>query len=400
MRHKSAYIQFLESTYPLAYKYLKQQELSLPFFEARVNLAQQHYLEMQQVIKSLYRLKNNKLYQKNLAKAEDSQSIACLNLLSHNQEQDSVLMAYDFHLGPKGVKLIEVNTNASGFLLFNSFCQFQQTEYQQALQSLKESFKNEWMIFTKSKPHLASRPQLALIDQNPQQQKMFLEFIMFKDFFASMGWDLEILDSKDLKISDQNLDSQTKKSSVSKSLYAPSGQKIDFVYNRLTDFYFENHPILAQAYQEGLALINPQAKDYWLLSDKNRLLDWQGLIELEAIKKYMLEVQALRINNQEELWAQRKKYFFKIYRGYGGKMAYRGANLTRKKHKELLKYQSLAQEYIPPSKVKDSKGQEWKVDFRAYVYKEQIQQLTARVYQGQVTQFRTPGSGFALVDIV
>ena len=382
------YIRFLESNYPRAYEYLRKQEIALPFFAQRVSLSQQHYLEMQKVIKALYQLKNNKLYQQSLLEAEDSSFITALKLLDANPQQDSVLMAYDFHLSPTGVKLIEVNTNASGFLLVNSFCQFKQGDYQTALQALKDSFKKEWGFFNQSKSGFPAKPKVAIVDQNPQQQKMFLEFLLFQDFFASMGWEAEIIDSKDLKLKPTKA-----------GVYNASGQKVDFVYNRLTDFYLENHPDLAKAYKEGLSLINPQAKDYWLLADKKRLLDWQDRPELDVIKNSLLKVKALTENNKEELWLNRKKYFFKIFRGYGGKMVYRGANLTRKKQKELLQYPSLAQEYAPPTRIKDSQqGQEWKVDFRAYVYKDQIQQLTARVYQGQVTQFRTPGSGFALVD--
>ena len=324
------------------------------------------------MVESLYRLKNNRLYQESL----DSP----LGLSKRNE--NSVLMSYDFHLSPDGVKLIEVNTNSAGFLLVNSFYQFQGLDYQSSLESLKDSFKKEWKAFERQN----TIPKVVLIDENPLQQKMFLEFILFKDFFLSMGWGLEILDSKDLL-------------NKNKKLYTAGGQKIDFVYNRLTDFYFKNHPILAQAYQEETVLISPQPKDYWLLADKNRLLDWPDWPDLQPIKKHLLEVKALTKNNQDELWSQRKKYFFKITCGYGGKMAYRGSSLTRKKQKELLQQKSIAQEYIPPSTVKDSNGEEWKVDLRAYVYKDQIQQLTARVYQGQLTQFKKAGSGFALIDL-
>ena len=57
------------------------------------------------------------------------------------------------------------------------------------------------------------------------------------------------------------------------------------------------------------------------------------------------------------------------------------------------------QEIITPPTFKDSDGQEWKYDIRAYVYRDQVQQLSARVYQGQLTRFQTPLSGFASVVI-
>ncbi len=38
-----------------------------------------------------------------------------------------------------------------------------------------------------------------------------------------------------------------------------------------------------------------------------------------------------------------------------------------------------------------------KVDLRNYVYRGRVQLIAARLYQGQTTNFRTPGGGFAPV---
>lgn len=40
-----------------------------------------------------------------------------------------------------------------------------------------------------------------------------------------------------------------------------------------------------------------------------------------------------------------------------------------------------------------------KMDIRAYVYNSEIQLLAARLYQGQTTNFRTQGGGFAPVFV-
>ena len=40
---------------------------------------------------------------------------------------------------------------------------------------------------------------------------------------------------------------------------------------------------------------------------------------------------------------------------------------------------------------------ELKIDLRNYAYRGRVQLLTARLYQGQTTNFRTPGGGFAPV---
>ena len=40
-----------------------------------------------------------------------------------------------------------------------------------------------------------------------------------------------------------------------------------------------------------------------------------------------------------------------------------------------------------------------KADFRNYVYAGKVQLIAARLYQGQTTNFRTPGGGFAPVMV-
>ena len=377
----SSYKSFLKKEYPSAYQFLKKQDRRILFFPESVPLSHKAYQEMKKLVKNLFQLKNKRTYQESIFKKNPA-------WVMKNNGQDSVLMAYDFHLDQGLPKLIEVNTNASAFLLVNSFYQFKNQAYKQSKEDLKKSFQAEWENFSKTK----KAPQkTVLIDEEPLKQKMALEFFMYQDFFKSMNWPFEMCDSRDLKTDNQAY------------LYLPQrekqGEKIDFVYNRTTDFYFENHPFLAKAYKERTCVISPQPRDYFLLADKGRLCDWmtQGEPELMSIRKNLVRGGILDSKSEEEVWAKRKQYFFKAQRGYGGKMAYRGASLTRKKFCELSSIKSLWQEYIPPSRFKDSKGVEWKVDFRAYVYKDRIQQLAARCYQGQLTNFKQEGSGFARV---
>jgi hypothetical protein len=48
----------------------------------------------------------------------------------------------------------------------------------------------------------------------------------------------------------------------------------------------------------------------------------------------------------------------------------------------------------------DSAETDLKLDIRAYVYNGAIQLVAARLYEGQTTNFRTPGGGFAPVFVV
>lgn len=62
----------------------------------------------------------------------------------------------------------------------------------------------------------------------------------------------------------------------------------------------------------------------------------------------------------------------------------------------------VAQEQVPPSErgiIVDDQKQQLKMDIRAYVYAGEIQLVAARLYQGQTTNFRTQGGGFAPVFV-
>ena len=54
---------------------------------------------------------------------------------------------------------------------------------------------------------------------------------------------------------------------------------------------------------------------------------------------------------------------------------------------------------LHPVVSSQSQPQTLKFDVRNYVYEGQVQWLSARLYQGQTTNFRTPGGGFAPVYV-
>ena len=117
----------------------------------------------------------------------------------------------------------------------------------------------------------------------------------------------------------------------------------------------------------------------------------------------MLRTVAVDPAEGERFWNERKHWFFKPPAGFGGRATYRGGNVTRRVFDEILHGGYLAQELVPPSEhaVRLADGSETtiKVDIRSYVYAGRIQLVAARLYQGQTTNFRTPGGGFAPVFV-
>ena len=82
------------------------------------------------------------------------------------------------------------------------------------------------------------------------------------------------------------------------------------------------------------------------------------------------------------------------------KAAYRWDKITRKVWSEILSADYVAQDIVPPSArvISIDGGMEsLKADLRNYTYEGSVQLIAARLYQGQTTNFRTPGGGFAPV---
>jgi uncharacterized circularly permuted ATP-grasp superfamily protein len=107
--------------------------------------------------------------------------------------------------------------------------------------------------------------------------------------------------------------------------------------------------------------------------------------------------------NADELWMSRKDLFFKPTGGHGGKAVYRGDKVTKGVWSEIERGGYVAQTLARPSERMiriDEAPQARKMDVRLYTYDGQALLVAARLYQGQTTNFRTPGGGFAPVFVV
>ncbi len=306
----------------------------------------------------------------------------------------ALLMSYDFHISPAGeLKLIEVNTHSSGYLVSELVDQTQGIT-NHSLSLLKKSFEEEWQRFSKQ----ACPPSEILIgDHHIKSQKMYIEFLMYKDLLNYWGWPCCLHEIESLNINSK------------RELVDLQEKPVQMLYNRSTDFYFEGLPYLKQAFMDQKCCISPHPKEYLLLADKERLCEWSSedflnrlnisSAEKTQIKNIVPFTALVRSVPEKELWEKRKTLFFKPLRGYGGKSVYRGKNISRKVFNRIVKEPGVFQEIVPPPVFTDPLGEEWKYDIRAYVYKDQVQKLSSRVYKGQLMGFKEPLSGFASVVV-
>ncbi|HWI80558.1 hypothetical protein [Ramlibacter sp.] len=322
-------------------------------------------------------------------------------------------MGYDFHLSADGPRLIEINTNAGGALIHAAAASAHRAccsppdwfgvppDPAAFERTVLAMFQDEWRAQRGDRPLRT----VAIVDDDPAGQYLAPEFEMAQRLFVAHGIDAVVADPGELAWRDGRLWHPR----------LPAGMPVDLVYNRLTDFYFEQpaHAGLRAAYQAGAAVVTPHPRAHALhadkrnlviLSDDARLAAWGAAPQDRAVVRAVVpRTEAVTAAGAERLWAQRRQLFFKPAAGFGSRGAYRGDKLTRRVWSDIVAGGYVAQALVPPSeRAVDVGGQavRLKVDIRAYAYRGQVQLLAARTWIGQTTNFRTAGGGFSPVVVL
>jgi hypothetical protein len=315
-----------------------------------------------------------------------------------------VFYGYDFHLNSDGAHLIEINTNAGGGFLNALLIDSQREAGLPGTEAAEENldhvfldmFLNEWRLARGNAP----LQTVAIVDEQPESQYLYPEFLLAQRMFERAGIAAHIADPAAFQAG-------------SGGLYLDN-QKIDLVYNRLTDFSLQQQPALRQAYLDGSAVVTPSPAHYARYADKRNLARLTNTNELRTLGASEADIATLqagiphtiivKVEMEETLWQDRKQWFFKPNRGYGSKGAYRGEKLTKRVFAEILQGDYVAQRLAPPGErsvcVNGAEPGSLKYDVRCYVYDRRVQLVAARLYQGQTTNFRTPGGGFAPVRVI
>jgi glutathione synthase/RimK-type ligase-like ATP-grasp enzyme len=303
-------------------------------------------------------------------------------------------MSFDFHLTSEGLKLIEINTNASHALTVATVLNYlkpNRSQFTNVQTNILKSFTLEHELYFNQQ-----LTRILIADEKPEKQKAYFEFLMYQELFQKMGLECKIADVSDIAYVDNFL------------VY--KDQKFSFVYNRSTDFNFDKTPAFLKSYQDHRVCYTPHPEEYKLLANKNRLIDFRNMNfisqflnaqEIKHLHSVVPNIEKLSHENFEDIWSRRKKLFFKPAKSFGSKAAYKGENISKKKLLQLLGQQSLlAQEYIPAPELEvEYNGQflKSKYDLRFYVYNGTIQLVAARLYQGQTTNFQKVGLGICPV---
>jgi hypothetical protein len=317
------------------------------------------------------------------------------------------VMGFDFHVTPQGPQLIEINTNPGGAFLNAALARAQRAccapvlsmlgrpgDADDVQEALFLAFLSEWRRQRGDSP----LRRVAIVDESPSSQYLYPEFLLAAELFRRRGIEATVCDPRELALGAGGLQQ--------------AGKTVDLVYNRLTDFSLEDpaHAPLREAYLAEAVVLTPHPRAHALYADKRNLallsdatlLRHWGVDEA-AIDVLQQAIPATRIVERaaaDEIWAARRELFFKPATGFGSRAAYRGDKLTRRVWEEILQGDYVAQQLVPPSArgvQVDGRIERLKLDLRCYVYDGQLLSVAARLYQGQTTNFRTPGGGFAAV---
>jgi hypothetical protein len=312
------------------------------------------------------------------------------------------LLGFDFHLGPDGPRLIEINTNPGGVLVNALLVEAQQLCLPRlsapavGVADIGNAALDVLLAEWDAQAPAGRKGLVAIVDEAPAQQYLYPEFLLFQDRFRARGIESVVCDPGALAYAGGQLHLD--------------GRAIGFVYNRCTDFALSEpaSAALRAAYLDRAVAVSPHPLSHALYADKRNLglLGDRGFLErtgvaadaVDCLSQCVPHTEVMTDANRDDLWQRRKQLFFKPAGGFGGKASYRGDKLTHKTWQQMEGTDYVAQALVPPSQRHQSAGDvPLKVDIRCYAYRGKPLLFAARTYQGQTTNFRTPGGGFAPV---
>jgi len=348
-----------------------------------VSISNDDFQAMLYFSRCIFHLKKNSTY---IQKLESSLP----EIVSIKTDYPSALMGFDFHLTEDGPKLIEVNNNAAGLWSWKTGDWLEQDEMfgvqSHLCNRINDMFPEQWR-------------NIVILDEHVEQQFFYPEMKAYANILSESGRHVIITSPEHLQQHEGGC------------LYF-SDKKIDGIYNRHTDFYLKGDEMkhIHNAYIHQKVGLSPHPRSYGLIADKARMVDWwaedffKGILsyhEVSTILNVVPEIKRLSDWNIEDIWLKRKKYVFKPTSSHGGKGVLIGKSLRNKRFQLMLETAQdiVVQEFVPAPTIERA-GITYKYDIRLYMCGETLIGLAARLFQGSVTNFSHPNSGFYPVRIV
>jgi hypothetical protein len=377
----------------------------IPYARSIVSLDAAQFGALRRAVELLFRVAHGRAYRSEVDDGADP-------VARHDPGNFGVFMGYDFHLTAEGPRLIEINTNAGGALLNGlhtaSLCDPQLVgdlcsnllPVDELEERIVRTFREEFAAV-----HGCDAPlrTLAIADERPGEQFLAPEFELLRELFEKSGIHAEICDTGDLV-------------RAPGGGLAHRGASIDLVYLRDTDFVLRSARAesLRAGYLAGEVVVTPSPREHHLLADKRRLAIFSSRDALERLDvaaddaaflaEVVPETRLLAELSFEEAWRTRREWVFKPPAAFGSRAVYRGDKISRRRLEQLYREEDfVAQRRVAPGEIEvvtRDGPQRMKFDVRLYAYRDEVLLLGARSYQGQVTNFRSPGGGFSAICVV
>lgn len=311
------------------------------------------------------------------------------------------VLGLDFHLTAEGPRLIEINTNPGGLLLNAALldavraCAPGTWQPWSSASDVADAAADAWLDDLALQRAGVRPRRVAIVDSAPFEQFLAPEFELYAQAFRARGVDTLVCPPESLTVVAGQL--------------LHGIDPVDGVYNRLTDFALAEpaSAALAYAWSSGAVAMSPHPHAHAVFADKRNLAlvgDADALRGFGAPDDVARELagvipatETVTLDAAERLWRDRDGLFFKPAAGYGSRGSYRGDKVTRRVWEAVLQGDYVAQAFAPPGLRLLHGGQTLKADVRCYATAHATIAFAARLYQGQTTNMRTPGGGFAAV---
>lgn len=208
-------------------------------------------------------------------------------IAGHDFGPRGAFMGYDFHLAADGPKLIEVkyqcgrcilecafDHSATGMLCAEIKVGLSRSEAHDFEAAVLRMFQREWTLQRRT----GTPRRIAIVDDRPEEQYLYPEFILAQRFLQKHGIEALIADAEALRYEDGQL--------------VVRNEPIDLVYNRLVDFGFEepDHAALRAAYEDGAVAVTPNSRVHALYADKRNLsfLSDQAALRASGLPQEMI----------------------------------------------------------------------------------------------------------------
>lgn len=334
-------------------------------------------------------------------------------LLTPVPQYGGFMMCFDFHISQLNgcPKLIEVNTNAGGFVsaMFlaetESSCSKQELSIGTNCESkflkakFTQSFDCEVKLWFSSLSEDRRRSEgidlekpslcLAIVDDNVEAQGLIKEMKIMAEILRSNLPYLKCC----IVVSPEALELDPEQKFLR---LKEDGERIHLIYNRTVDFRMRepSHHHIRQAAIAQSILLTPHPAIYCRTADKRLLSRLTRLVQQPHVDPRLADVVLpAKLMSEEPLdfWIQQKKnYVFKPVEGNGSRGVNRGDKISISRLSGLDPQQTIAQAMCPPALSAD--GSKW--DLRVYTYGSHIIAAITRHFSGQVLEMSSPLSGF------